>query len=255
MKFVGTRKAKEISLTQTPANPLAQVLVTKNNPTDQPSETDDMDVKLLQRVATMSDVTKSHFAGLADEAAKAFLAKPTADQDAEAAAAAAEIAKSEAEAKAKADADISKRAESDEVVKSLLGQVKDLTEVIKGLQSDKTLDAQAADPAFAGYPGGTEAVKALLKTTDGLTADSAKLIIDGAKALAALNSRVGRTQFSELSEEELARSAPESSKVKAEARKRSEANGTSIPQEMAKMASEPAWEDAVEKAIAEANAG
>lgn len=175
VKFVGCKEAKEVSATRKGANPLAFNFFTKSQDTpaapptpaaaeanktnpNPPAENDIMSIKNLQRIATMSDVTKSYFAGLDDKAAETFIAKSVEDQDKEAAEAAKTIEAAKTAAAAR-EAGVSEREMATQ--KALETTQTQLAEVLKRLDAQTqtaSIEKMARDPEFDGFPGGTEAV-------------------------------------------------------------------------------------------------
>lgn len=249
MKYIGCKKAKEISLTRDPAQPLATVLVRKSAGDPTP-ENDDMNVKHLQRVASMSDVTKSYFAGLSEEAVKTFLEKAVEDQDAEAEAA--KKASDDAAAKAKAEEEARKTKEgiTDEAVKAL----RDENEVLKKRLDERDRADEIAktcrEERFRGYPGGEEELRKAVTAAFGADEEVRKTLLAQAEQIAKMASMTGQ-ELGTRNERDIARSHPKSAAVIAEATKRAKANGTSKSDELVKMKSEPEWKDAVAAAMAE----
>jgi hypothetical protein len=248
MKFVGCKKAKEISATRDPAQPRASLLIKRTAPV-QP-ENDDMDIEIAKRLVSMPDVTKNHFASLEGEAAKAFLAKPAAEQDAEAEAA---KKKADDEAAAKTAAEEAAKtvqADSSEAVKALGGQVTELQKTLDKERREREVEKMARSKDFDGYPGGeSEVVKQLNIAFDagGAAKDA---IIEGMKSRAEMAKTMGQERGSR-SEADILRGAPRSSEVMKEAQRRAEENKTSEAIELAKMGEEPAWKQKVYEASEE----
>lgn len=258
MRYVGTKKAKEISLTKNPAQPLARVLVKKSleeDPKVQQAETDEMDVKKMQRVATMSDVTKAYFGGLEEEAAKAFLDLSHDEQDKKAAEAK-KSADAEAE-KAKRDAKAAKTADGkrDQDIADVQKENGDLKAQIDGLKREREVDKMLAEDRFRGYPGGKdELAKVVSKALDQKDDEVQKMLLDGAAEKAA-SARLTGTEMGVRTEHDVQRDAPTTHEVYKEADRRAQANGTDRFDEVRKMAKEPAWSAKVDKVYQEQGAG
>lgn len=246
MKFVGCKKAKEVSLTRNPAQPLATVLIRKSAEDPTP-ENDDMSVKNLQRVASMSDVTKSYFAGLSDEAATVFIAKSYEEQDKEAADA--KKAADDAAAKAAADAEVQKNRENG--VSEEVAALRRENEVLKARADASDLEREVektlSDSRFKGYPGGDEKLRDVVKAAFKVGGEAKTLMLDQAADIAKAALATGGERGSR-SEHDIAREAPKAHEVFKEADERAQKNGTDRNVEIAKMSSEPAWADKVREA-------
>ncbi len=246
MKFVGCKKAKEVSLTKDPAQPLATVLIRKSaeNPTP---ENDDMSVKNLQRVASMSEVTKSYFIGLDDEAATAFLATSHEEQDR--VAADAQKSKDDAAAKAKAEEEAQKAREAGTSTEIL--ELRRENEALKARADaadlEREIEKTLGDSRFKGYPGGAAKLAETVKAAFKVGGDAKKIMLDQAAdiAKAALLTAGERGSRSEA---DIAREAPVAYEVMKEADERAKKSGTDRATELAKMATEPAWKDKVVEA-------
>lgn len=247
MKIVGCKVAKEISLTPQGANPGAHVLIRKSlaEPApQQPAQTPvvedstNMDVKIAKRVATMNDVTKSYFGGLDDDAATAFLAKSAEDQDKEAEAAKAEKTRLEDAEKAAKEGKTATEAALQKSNEDLRKEVETLKARDAERDATAAIEKAAADPAYDGFPGGKEAVAETLKSIKGLDEASQKRITDGMKAQASLAKRMGG-EFGELSEDEIAKTAPATTKINEMAKALSEKDGIDFNVAKANLARNP----------------
>jgi colicin import membrane protein len=224
--IVGTKEAKELSIVRHGANQHSHVLITKNlSPAPKPVpasksgllENDQMDFETMKALLGMNDVTKAYFVGLSDEAtAKAFLAKSEADRDAEAVA-----AKTKADDAAKAEADKADASKSD--ADKLKSQLADTQKALDDMRAERTaekreseLEKAANSADFDGYPGGSEAVLALLKAYDGLPAAARDTSVAALKAQASLAKSVGTSEYGARDEAglaDLAKKAPASAEV------------------------------------------
>lgn len=215
--IVGCIEAHELTTCKVGANQGAHIILRKSIDAPTPSvpavktethpENDDMDLAIAKAIAAMNEVTKAYFLALADDAAKLFIAKSPADQEAEAAAAKAKD--DEAAEKTKSDTALAEKAKSDAEARAtvLENKNKSLQDQIDALKTAGEIDKEASSPDFNGYPGGVDAVKAILSTLGGVSAQARKAVVDGLKAqatmaTAALGERGGR------SDEDIAKSAP-----------------------------------------------
>ena len=247
MKYVGCKKAKETSLTRDPAHPMATVLIRKSAGDPTP-ENDDMDFKQLQRVASMSEVTKSYFGALnGEEAVKAFLAKSNEDQDLEAAEA--QKAKEDADAKAKAEEEAAKAREAgvSEEMLSLRRENEALKARVDASEQEREIEKTVGDSRFKGYPGGAEKLRETVKMALKVGGEAQKIMLDQAADIAKAALQTGK-EFGVRSEAEIAREAPVAHEVYKEADKRAKENGTNRATEIAKMSDEPAWTDKISEA-------
>lgn len=186
--FVGCEKAHAVSLTRgagSAANHLAVTLIRKTKiagaPADPSTENTDMtaeeiakavadarsgaEVSAVTKILGMTDVTKTFFLALPDDAARtAFLAKSTEDMNAEALAAktSAETAKAREEAATAAGG-----ANIAEVIKGalapLMAEVVELRKTVTTLKADDVFKTRAATE-FAGHPRGADHVVTVLKS-------------------------------------------------------------------------------------------
>lgn len=194
-------EAREVSLVRRGANQHAHVLLRKTADTPLPSNTDEsaMSVKNLQKIAAFDEDTRKHFATLDEAGATAFLEKSAADQAAEVTAAKAkkpdgemtddEKKKAEADAAAAAEtgnqpAGLTK-AEVEDMISKATAPYKEQIESLTQKSAESDLEKTARDPAYAGFPGGTEAVVQALSKVAGQPAEVIKLVEDGLKAQAA----------------------------------------------------------------------
>lgn len=254
MKFVGCKKAKEVTLTKDPAHPMTAVLIRKSaeNPTP---ENDDMSVKSLLRVASMSEVTKSYFVKFGDneEAAKAFLDKSVEEQDREAAEA--QKAIDDAAAKTKAEEEAAKS--RDTGVTAELAELRKENEALKSradasdLQRD--IEKTLGESRFKGYPGGAEKLMETVKMAYKVGGDAKTTMLDMAADIAKAALLTGQERGSR-SEADILREAPIAHEVMKEADERAKKSGNDRTTELAKMASEPAWKDKVVAASDEMDA-
>lgn len=224
MKIVGCVVAKELTTCEQGANQHAHIVLRKNvvprekagndSPSDKPgSETAEMSISAMKRIATMNDVTKSYFGGLDDTKAEEFLKKSVEDQDKEAAdvkkaaddaAQAAELAKSGQSAV---------EAELQKTVTSLTGTVAELQKQIKENAENAEIEKTAASADFASYPGGPEKVASLLKSYRSLPEADRTAAIDAMKAHAALNKRAAKTIGLRPDENDVLKSQPATAEI------------------------------------------
>lgn len=220
MKFVGCKKAKEISLTKTPAVPRAVALVTKHTGIQQ-SENDDMDFKVIQRVASMSEVTKTHLGNLdGEEAVKAFLAKPNDEQDKEAADAKKAIDDAAAAAAtAAAAAEAQKNAGESEAMKSMRAENEALKARLDAADQTREIEKMAGSPDFHGFPGGEEEVTKNLGLAFKAGGDIKTAMIESMKSQAKMAKTMGSTEFGQRSEHEFSKSNPATVEIQKAAEK------------------------------------
>ena len=219
MKFVGCKKAKEISLTKTPAVSRAVALVTKHTGIQQ-SENDDMDFKVIQRVASMSEVTKSHLGTLdGEEAVKAFLAKPNDEQDKEAADAKKAIDDAAAAAAAAAAVEAQKNAGESEAMKSMRAENEALKARLDAADQTREIERMASSPDFHGFPGGEEEVAKNLGLAFKAGGDAKTALIESMKAQAKMAKTMGSTEFGQRTEHEFSKSNPATVEIQKTAEK------------------------------------
>lgn len=260
--FTGCKEAKEISLVRAGANQHAHVLITKAKKTsataDQP-ENHDMDAAEIAKAAnaavakmvTWNDVTKAYYAGLAEDAQIAFMAKAAPDQKTEAetakAAADAEAARAEAVAKGQTE----KEAALEKRMAGIEAENAELKKAAKDREAEVEIEKAAADPAFAGYPGGVEALKTVLKgakTIDAAAGNTA--MVDVLKAQAQM-ARTTQTVRGLWTENDLSKSAPKTAIVLKKAKEIAAEKGITEQVALAQMYLDPAHKNDVLAAVEE----
>lgn len=223
-KFERCVEAHEISLTRAGANQLAHALIRKNrkDPAN-PVETEMTEEQIAKAVADaaaklvseaiakslgMSDVAKAHYLTLDAAAQAVFMAKSVADQttEAEAAKTAADKAKKDEVAKAKGQT--AKEAELEKSLAAANARTEALEKRLNEREIEEDIKKRAEDPAFKGYPGGTEAVKSLIKSIKGLDEAAQAPILDLAKSQAQMARTTSTIIGLQPSEETLEKSAP-----------------------------------------------
>lgn len=190
VKFIGVKEAKPLALCQQGANPHAHVLMTKtrkSQPTPVPEITD-MNIAALKAIALMNDVTKTHFAGLADDAATAFLAKTLAEQTAEAEAAAKAAKDAETEKAAK----LAGKSANEMALEKRLADQDETIAALKAKDEEREIEKRAA-AEFAGYPGGVPAAAEMLKSFKELPEATVKNLEQGMKDRIEANKTLTRT--------------------------------------------------------------
>lgn len=167
-----------------------------------------MDFAVLKAMLAMDEITKAYAAGLDEAGLKAFVAKTADEQKAEAHAAAKKLSDKTAEEEAAKKA---REATETETAKSL----REANDRIAQLEADRAksvrereIEKEAGSAEFDGYPGGTEAVKAMLLSIEKVDDASRKTIVDSMKAQAAMAKRVAGTEFGGRTEEEMSKAKP-----------------------------------------------
>lgn len=169
--YVGCKSAEEISLCEVApqkgrfggANPGAFVLMTKNKRADSPPEARDhtgdttMDDKALAKaigkMATWTDVTKAHYAGLKEDDQVAFLEKAATEQN-EIAKAATEAAAATALAeKAAREGKTTREVELEKSNKAIADQLAEIQKERADEKATAVIEKRARDE-FGGFPGG-----------------------------------------------------------------------------------------------------
>lgn len=254
MQFVGCKKAKEVTLTRTPAQPLAAVLVRKSleDPQSQQTSEIDMDIDIAKRLVSMPEVTKTFFAGLETEAAKAFLAKPAEEQDKEAEAVKKLIDDAAAEKTRQEEAAKALNGETSEAMKALRNENEALKARFDATERTHEIEKMAGSADFHGYPGGEEACKKNLELAFKAGGELKDAMIETMKTSAKMAKTMGSTEFGGRSEHDALKSAPKTAEVYKAADERAKTNGTTRSDELVKMAKEPAWKEAVGAAMNEA---
>lgn len=247
VKFVGCKKAKEVSLTKDPANERAVMLMAKtrdapqdHQPQDQ-SETDAMELNVMKSLLAMSEVTKAHALGLDDEALKTFMAKSPAEQQAEAEAA--KKAKDDAAAETARQEEARKAAEgaTDEATKANTSKIAELEKTLASERQEREIEKMVGHADFHGYPGGTEKLTEVLKTAFSLPDAAKAQMIEMAKNTAAIAKKAGSTEFGAPIERDISKSAPVTHKLTEIAKARAKEAGSTWQVELAKMGQEPEY--------------
>lgn len=168
--FTTCLNATELALTRAGSNPGSHMLVTRSAPADQSANTPentDMDPKAVARLiatsASWDDVTRSHYAGLSEDAQVAFLERTADEQKTEA-----------AEAKRKVDeaasAEAARKAgvtEGELALQRKLDEKDSRIAALEAKDAERSLMDVARSDDFKGYPGGAEAVAVALRNVAG----------------------------------------------------------------------------------------
>lgn len=251
MKVVGCKEAKEISLTRSGANPLAHVLIRKNMAPAQPnpSETPEMDAKIIKAMLALSDEAKAYVIGLDDAATTAFFAKSAEDQTAEV---------EKAKKKAPVTTSGENEPDADDMQKSIARLEKSFKDVAaENAELKKSLaerDATAviekrATDEFAGYPGGHAAAVSMLKSVQGLDEAGRKGVEDMMKSQIEMAKRVTTTVG--LNEEEFAKAAPAKAELAKKAQEIAVAKSITVQAAEAEIMTDPQYGDLYSRVMAE----
>lgn len=202
-KFERCKEAHEISLVRAGANQHAHVLIrkSKKDPAN-PVVENEMTAEEIKKAAlaavtealskglSMSDVSKAHFLTLNEDAKAAFLEKSADEQTAEAEKAKADADKAKEAEAAKAKGQTEREAQLEKRHDELVAEIAELKKKDASRDIEADLEKAAADPAYAGYPGGTDALKVVLKTARGLSDETAR---DAILGLAKNQAQMART--------------------------------------------------------------
>lgn len=202
-KFERCKEAHEISLVRAGANQHAHVLIrkSKKDPAN-PVVENEMTAEEIQKAAvaavtaalskglSMSDVSKAHFVTLDDDAKAAFLEKSVEEQTAVAEKAKADADKTKEAEAAKAKGQTEREAQLEKRHDELVAEIAELKKKDASRELESDLEKAAADPAYAGYPGGAEALKVVLKTARAITDETAR---DAILSLAKNQAQMART--------------------------------------------------------------
>lgn len=192
-----------------------------------------MDAQTIKKMALMDEVTKGYLAHMPDDQVQAFMAKAPAAQAEEAAA-----AKKAADAKKALELTPAPAGDSD-VVKSLQAQIEVLTKANTEAALERTLEKAAADPAYAGFPGGAPAVVTQLKSIQSLPEEDRAPIINLMKAQAA-TARNQRTTLGFDGAGDFVKTAPATHQLMVKSAAAATAAGTLERVERAKALRDPA---------------
>lgn len=210
--FTSCIRAKELALTPVGSNPGAHALVTRSAPDaaqeSNPSENIDMDAKDVARLiatsASWDDVTRSHYAGLNEDAQVAFLARTPDEQKTEATEAKRvtdEAATAEAARAAGVTAgELALQRRFDEQAAEIAA--------LKAKDAERNLMDVARGAEFIGYPGGEDKVVEQLRAIATLPVETQKVIRDGL-ALAASTARGAAQVFGHSNVSDVTRSESE----------------------------------------------
>lgn len=222
-RIIGFKEAREISMTRKGMNEHATAVVLKSyvDPAKppEPVESPEMKFEIMKALLGLTDVEKTYFDTLPDEAAAtAFLSKSADDRLVEAKAAK-EKADALAHAAVLANAptdDLTKSAPFIELQKTLLAQqevIKSLTEVNKDKADLAEIEKTARGVEFIGYPGGEPAVVEMLKSAKVLPEASQTSVIDLMKSTAATNRMIAKHRGLDVHETDMSKSAPATAEV------------------------------------------
>lgn len=224
-RIVGCVEAHELTTCKQGANQHAHIIMRKSlgapsaKPTPQTSsESDDMDFAILKAMLAMDETTKAYASGLDEEALKLFVAKSAADQKAEAHAAAKVLDDAAKAEEARKKALEATETETQKALREANDKIASLEARDAERNRDRELDKEAGMADFDGYPGGLEAVKAMLKSIDKLEPPARKAVVDSMKSQATL-SKKSLGELGGRTEEEINKAAP---KMAAFVKKRAE---------------------------------
>lgn len=277
-KFEGCVEGRELAFTRkgangTPAGGLTTVLVKKSagdpaNPQAEKTPMSEVDASkaaekiiadatkaattAVSSILAMNDVTKAHFLAMPDDAKTTFLAKSADDQKTEA-----ETAKKAADDKIAAEdaakaGKTAKEAELEKTVRDQGAEIADLRKAVDSGREERDLEKRAREE-FGGFPGGDAKAIERLKSIGKLPEADRQPLYDLMKSQIEMGKMAG--SHIGMTDVEIEKTAPATTKVNAEARKRAQADSKkSFEEHLVDIAQDRAWAPDIEAMRAEERA-